>query len=70
VPSVGSHSVLREEYVGRALTLLRQALDAGYHAGKDLRTDDAFELLRGRPEFRQIVKRFEAKGPARSGGRN
>jgi hypothetical protein len=26
--------VLREEYVGRALTLLRQALDGGYQAGK------------------------------------
>jgi hypothetical protein len=59
------------------LTAAGAAVDTGSgtvnlppQAGKDLRTDDALELLRGRPEFRQIVKRFEAKGPAHSGGHN
>jgi serine/threonine protein kinase len=67
--AVRKNSALREEYAGRSLSLLRQAMDAGYKAGNDLWTDDAFELLRGRKEFQQLVKRSEAPTPAGGGSR-
>jgi serine/threonine protein kinase len=66
--AVRENSALREEYTGRALALLRQAIAAGYKTGKDFRTDKAFELLRGRKEFQELLKRAAVKVPSWSGG--
>jgi hypothetical protein len=69
--AVPENSALQEQHASRAIALLRQAIDAGYRNGppKDLRTDEAFEQLRGRKEFHELVKRSEAPTPARGVGR-
>jgi len=59
---------LREQYAGRAVELLRRAVGTGDPgvSAQDLRTDEALEPLRGREEFRQLLKQLEAPAPAPS----
>jgi hypothetical protein len=62
---------LRERYAGQAVELLRRAIAAGYSGAPrpGPGTDEAFDSLRGREEFQQLVKQLEARAPARSPGR-
>jgi serine/threonine protein kinase len=62
---------LRERYAGYAIELLRQAVAAGYSGAPRPGpwTDEAFDSLRGREEFQQLLKQLEAKMPARNPGR-
>jgi hypothetical protein len=58
-------------FADQAVELLRRAIAAGYsdvpRPGPG--ADEAFESLRGREEFQQLVKQLEARAPARSPGR-
>ena len=58
-------------FADQAVELLRRAIAAGY--SDVLRpgpgADEAFDSLRGREEFQQLVKQLEARAPARSPGR-
>jgi tetratricopeptide (TPR) repeat protein len=59
---------LREQYAARAVELLRQAAgtgDAGMSVQK-LQKDEALDALRGREDYRQLLKQVEAKAPAPS----
>jgi serine/threonine protein kinase len=55
---------LRERYAGQAVELLRRAIAAGYsdvpRPGPG--ADEAFDSLRGREEFQQLVKQLAAYG--------
>jgi tetratricopeptide (TPR) repeat protein/tRNA A-37 threonylcarbamoyl transferase component Bud32 len=59
---------LHEQYAARAVELLHQAAGpegAGVSL-KKVKTDEALDSLRGRDDFRQLLKELEAKAPAPS----
>jgi hypothetical protein len=49
---------LQMRYVARALAALQQALDAGYGGKVNLETEPDLDALRGRAEFRALVRRL------------
>jgi hypothetical protein len=69
--TVKEDPVLRERYADHAVELLRRAVAAGYAGESRLapRTDDAFNPLRGREDFEQLLKQLEARAAAKNRGR-
>ncbi len=69
--AVKEDSSLRERYAEQAVEFLRRAIVAGYSGdprpgpGKD----EAFDSLRGRKDFGQLVKQLDAKMAAHDNGR-
>jgi hypothetical protein len=61
---------LHQQYAARAVELLRQAAgpDGVGVSLKKVKTDEALDSLRGRDDFRQLLKELEAKAPAPSPG--
>jgi tetratricopeptide (TPR) repeat protein len=53
---------LAEEFAGRAVGLLREAVRSGYQDAKALRKDPAFEALRARDDFRSVLAALRKKG--------
>jgi len=51
----------RQQYEALALATLRQAVTKGFADADRLRADAAWQTLRDRPEFQQVLKEVEAK---------
>lgn len=59
--STAEQKDLAEKYASQAMTALRQAVDYGYSDVQALKTSLAFESLRERKDFQQLVKELEGK---------
>jgi hypothetical protein len=61
--SVKDDAKLSEQYVGRAVALLRQAQTAGYFKQKaniaHMKKDSDLRALRTRPDYRELLKELE-----------
>jgi hypothetical protein len=54
--AVKEDAPLSDRYAVRAIALLRQATDAGYKDLETLRKDPDLNALRGRDDFKKLVK--------------
>ncbi len=60
--AVQGDAALADRYAARAVALLRQAADAGYNDSQTLRKDPDLDALRGRDDFKKLLKeRFPSK---------
>jgi WD40 repeat protein len=58
--AVQGDAALADRYAARAVALLRQAADAGYRDSQTLRQDPDLDALRGRDDFKKLLKeRFQ-----------
>jgi serine/threonine-protein kinase len=68
VCSLASAAVKNDDrYAARAVELLRQAVAKGYKDVEHLKKDPDLDSLRGRDDFKQLLKDLEAKRPAKGG---
>ncbi len=61
--AVNDDAALSERYASRAVALLRQAVEAGYHDAERLRKDSDLDSLRRREDFRELLKKLDARKP-------
>jgi hypothetical protein len=61
--AVNGDAALSERYAARAVALLRQAVDAGYANAGHMRKDSDLDSLRRREDFRELLKKLDAKKP-------
>jgi serine/threonine protein kinase/WD40 repeat protein len=54
---------MSERYAARAVALLRQAVEAGHRDSEHLRKDSELDSLRRREDFRELLKKLDAKKP-------
>ncbi len=59
--AVAADAILSERYGSRAVALLRQAVEAGYHDAERLRKDADLDSLRRREDFRELLKKLDAE---------
>jgi tetratricopeptide (TPR) repeat protein len=51
----------KQEYAGRAMELLRQAVTAGYKDAAHMSKDTDLDVLRGREDFKKLLAELEAR---------
>jgi tetratricopeptide (TPR) repeat protein len=61
----GARAGLARDYGGRAVALLRRAVERGYRDGAHLRKDGDLDPLRGRDDFRALLRGLGGDGPPR-----
>lgn len=51
----GKFADKKQEYAGRAMELLRQAVNAGFRDAAQMKQDSYLDCLRGRNDFKQLL---------------
>jgi serine/threonine protein kinase/tetratricopeptide (TPR) repeat protein len=59
--AAGERRALGQQYAGRAVELLGEAVAKGYQKAEALRKDSVFEPLRGRADFQALLRTLEAR---------
>ncbi|MHB1425745.1 MAG: TPR end-of-group domain-containing protein [Gemmataceae bacterium] len=64
IQSTSPRTAKKQEYADRALELLHEAVQAGYANADHMNHDTDLDSLRGREDFKKLIREMEKKSAA------